>query len=77
MQYTDFSVSATSYACGFEDDSNPICDAAQPVGTDDFDWQRHSGGTGSSGTGPSGAAVGDWYLYVEASSPRARDDTAE
>lgn len=32
------------------------------------DWVRNSGGTTSSGTGPSSAAVGTWYIYVETSS---------
>jgi len=36
---------------------------------DDFDWTRNSGGTPSNGTGPSAAADGTWYVYVEASSP--------
>ena len=36
---------------------------------DDLDWTRRSGGTPSSNTGPSGAAAGSWYMYVEASSP--------
>ena len=36
---------------------------------DDFDWARRSGGTPSSGTGPTAAANGTFYMYVEASSP--------
>jgi subtilisin family serine protease len=36
---------------------------------DDFNWARRSGGTPSSGTGPSAAADGSFYMYVEASSP--------
>lgn len=36
---------------------------------DDFNWARSSGGTPSSGTGPSGAQSGSYYVYVEASSP--------
>ncbi|MCB9299830.1 MAG: PKD domain-containing protein [Lewinellaceae bacterium] len=36
---------------------------------DDIDWTRQSGGTPSSGTGPSAAAAGTYYMYVEASSP--------
>ncbi|MEM7374761.1 MAG: S8 family serine peptidase [Bacteroidota bacterium] len=36
---------------------------------DDLDWSRNSGGTPSNGTGPSSAAAGSWYMYVEASSP--------
>lgn len=36
--------------------------------SDDRNWTRHSGTTGSSGTGPSGAHSGDFYIYTEASS---------
>ena len=36
---------------------------------DDFDWSRHSGATGSSGTGPTGADDGTYYIYTEVSSP--------
>lgn len=37
--------------------------------SDDFDWTRRSGGTPSSGTGPSAASQGTWYAYMEVSSP--------
>lgn len=37
--------------------------------SDDINWTRNSGGTPSSNTGPSAAADGTWYAYVEASSP--------
>ncbi len=36
---------------------------------DDMNWTENSGGTVSSGTGPSGASDGSQYLYTEASSP--------
>ena len=36
---------------------------------DDIDWTQRSGSTPSSGTGPSGAADGTYYMFVEASSP--------
>jgi cysteine-rich repeat protein len=50
------------------------------VGGDTFDWTRDSGGTPTSGTGPSvdhseGTSAG-FYLYTEASSPRNPGDTA-
>lgn len=32
------------------------------------DWLRNSGGTSSSGTGPSGAYSGSYYIYIETSS---------
>ncbi len=34
---------------------------------DDGNWHRNSGGTPSSGTGPSGASQGSYYLFLEAS----------
>ncbi|MCB0854296.1 MAG: hypothetical protein KDD63_18870, partial [Bacteroidetes bacterium] len=37
-------------------------------GGDDFDWTRQSGGTPSSGTGPSAASQGTYYAYMEVSS---------
>ena len=37
------------------------------VGGDDLDWTRQSGGTPSSGTGPSAASDGSFYMYVETS----------
>jgi hypothetical protein len=43
---------------------------------DDIDWTRDSGGTPSSGTGPSAADDGSWYMYVEASSPNYPSKTA-
>lgn len=35
------------------------------VTDDNFDWTRHSGGTATGATGPSGASDGSWYLYIE------------
>lgn len=43
---------------------------------DDLDWTRRSGGTPSSNTGPSGAASGTFYMYIEASSPNYPSKTA-
>ncbi|MEL7119888.1 MAG: choice-of-anchor J domain-containing protein [Bacteroidota bacterium] len=34
--------------------------------TDDYDWTRTSGSTPSSGTGPSAASDGSYYLHIEA-----------
>ena len=36
---------------------------------DNLDWTRKYGSTASSGTGPSSAAAGSYYMYIEASSP--------
>jgi PKD repeat protein len=39
------------------------------VDGNDFNWARNQGGTPSSGTGPSSASEGVYYMYVESSSP--------
>ncbi|AZQ42738.1 endonuclease [Nonlabens ponticola] len=39
------------------------------AGNDDFNWSRKSGGTPSSGTGPSSASSGSDYIFMESSSP--------
>jgi Zn-dependent metalloprotease len=36
---------------------------------DDFNWTRDASGTPSTGTGPSAADEGSYYMYVESSSP--------
>lgn len=36
---------------------------------DDFNWTIRSGGTPSTGTGPSSATDGNYYIYMESSSP--------
>ncbi len=43
-------------------------------GADNFDWTQNSGGTPSSSTGPLAAHDGTYYMYTEASSPRADGD---
>lgn len=40
-------------------------------------WNLRSGGTGSSGVGPTGAQAGTQYAYIEASSPTAANDEFE
>ncbi len=42
---------------------------------DDFNWLRNSGSTPSSNTGPSAAAEGSFYAYVESSSPNYPSQT--
>lgn len=64
--------------CTFQDAR--ICGFTQST-TDDFDWIRNSGKTGSSGTGPSvdhtyGTPSG-YYMYIETSSPRKQNDKAQ
>lgn len=43
---------------------------------DDLNWTRQTGGTPSSGTGPSAAANGSYYMYLETSSPNYPSKTA-
>ena len=43
---------------------------------DDFDWTLNQGSTPSSGTGPSAAYEGNFYLYTEASAPNSPNKTA-
>lgn len=58
-------VSSFPYAEGFE---NTLGQWTQGSG-DDFDWAVQSGATPSSGTGPSAAAAGTYYVYAETSTP--------
>ncbi|MEY2904724.1 MAG: hypothetical protein RJA52_740, partial [Bacteroidota bacterium] len=43
---------------------------------DDFDWVRITGGTPSSGTGPTKANEGNFYFYIESSTPNYPQKTA-
>jgi hypothetical protein len=65
-------ISNFPYSEGFEADLGAW---AASIGND-FDWRQNSGSTGSSGTGPSGAAVGSGYAYTEASNPNFPAKTA-
>ncbi len=58
-------VSTFPYHEGFE---NTIGAWTQST-ADDFDWTVKSGATPSSNTGPSAAAEGSYYVYMESSSP--------
>ena len=58
-------ITSFPYAEGFE---NTLGAWSQGSG-DDFDWIVDANGTPSSNTGPSSAAQGSYYVYVEASSP--------
>lgn len=44
---------------------------------DDIDWSRDNNGTPSNNTGPSSAADGNYYMYMEASSPNYPSKTAD
>jgi len=58
-------VSSFPYSEGFE---NTLGQWTQGSG-DDMNWTLRSGGTPSSGTGPSSASQGSYYIYMETSSP--------
>lgn len=64
--------SVSSIEEGFE---NGLGSWSSPSGYD-MNWTRRSGGTPSTGTGPSGAAQGSYYIYMEASSPNYPSKTA-
>ncbi len=58
-------ISTFPYSESFE---NTLGDWTQSS-EDDIDWTVYTGGTPSGNTGPSSAADGTYYVYVEASSP--------
>ncbi|KAI0233996.1 MAM and LDL-receptor class A domain-containing protein 1 [Lamellibrachia satsuma] len=63
--------------CDFEtyDAASTMCGMQQDR-RDDFDWTLWSGPTPSQQTGPSTAYSGAYYMYIEASSPRRKEDKA-
>ena len=65
-------ISSFPYNESFE---SGLGDWSQGTG-DDIDWTRRSGTTPSSGTGPSGAVDGTFYMYVETSVPNYPSKTA-
>jgi len=77
---------ALSSQCSTPIASFPISDDFETGGSsiswiqdtgDDFDWTLDSGGTGSSGTGPSSGANGStFYMYTEASYPNSSGQIA-
>ncbi|XP_022296041.2 MAM domain-containing glycosylphosphatidylinositol anchor protein 1-like [Crassostrea virginica] len=52
--------------CDFENDPEPSCFLSESL-ADQFDWTRHTGATSSTGTGPTSAARGSYYKYIETS----------
>jgi len=58
------SAALPAIATGFEDGMGPWTASATGL-----PFSRNSGGTTSTGTGPSGAVQGSYYVYTEASSP--------
>ncbi|VDI56320.1 Hypothetical predicted protein [Mytilus galloprovincialis] len=51
-----------TYSCGFE--TTEQCFFKQ-ASWDSFDWNRGSGSTPTSGTGPTSAAEGIYYMFIE------------
>ncbi len=64
-------IASFPYNAGFENTFDGWTQSA----SDDFDWALNSGGTPSASTGPSAAAQGTFYIYVEASSPNSPSKT--
>ncbi|XP_078341216.1 MAM domain-containing glycosylphosphatidylinositol anchor protein 1-like [Crassostrea virginica] len=52
--------------CDFENDPEPSCFLSESL-ADDFNWTRQTGPTGSFDTGPTSAARGSYYKYIETS----------
>ena len=71
--YEDATASATPYSESFEGGTGVWNQAT----CDDINWTRDSGGTPSSGTGPSTGSDGSYYMYVEASSPNYPSKSAD
>ncbi|GFN85250.1 MAM and LDL-receptor class a domain-containing protein 2-like [Plakobranchus ocellatus] len=73
---TGTTLPSTPFDCNFEDN---LCGWSQDT-TDQFDWTRAQGPTGSSNTGPlmdhTKSNNQGWYMYIEASSPQKENDTA-
>ncbi len=65
-------VNAFPYSQGF---NNTIGQWSQEA-NDDFNWTVRTGGTPSNGTGPSGAAEGSHYVYMETSNPNSPSKVA-
>ncbi|MFK8162224.1 MAG: T9SS type A sorting domain-containing protein, partial [Lewinella sp.] len=59
-------VSSFPYTESFESNFG---DWVQANAADDFNWERRSGGTPSSNTGPGSASAGSQYIYMESSTP--------
>lgn len=68
----DALVLTTSWVIGFEEELNSWYQSDD----DDIEWERKSGSTTSSNTGPKKAAQEDYYLYVESSNPNFPEKTA-
>ncbi|XP_078692072.1 MAM and LDL-receptor class A domain-containing protein 1-like [Branchiostoma floridae x Branchiostoma belcheri] len=61
--------------CDFDTDAY-VCEYQQD-NTDDFNWKRQYGNTGTSNTGPLSDHTGNgYYMYIETSTPRQPGDVA-
>lgn len=70
IAYYDFEADGNGWETSSSNSFDPIGDYANRVTVTDntSDFNRQSGGTGSSSTGPSSAAQGTYYIYPETSS---------
>ena len=71
-------ISNFNWQCSFEDANGrgTLCGMTQSS-SDDFDWTLRSGRTPSSETGPNyGYGGSGYYIFIEASNPRRRNDEA-
>ena len=72
------STTSFRWTCNF-DDTEPgekWCEIQQDTVNDQFDWTLQTGATPSFETGPVGAHTGTHYIFIEASRPRKRGDSA-
>lgn len=67
-----FSIDNFPYSESFENGLGDWCQFY----SDDIDWTENSGGTPSNNTGPTAAAHGSTYLYMEATFPNFPEKTA-
>ncbi|VDI15470.1 Hypothetical predicted protein, partial [Mytilus galloprovincialis] len=69
VENVDNSTDNVISACTFESLTEAGClFYNDQSGSDDADWRRNTGATGSTRTGPDQAIDGDYYLYIETSS---------
>ncbi len=59
--------------CSFEEED--LCGQTN-MEDDDFDWTRTNRNTPTANTGPDSASDGEYFVFIEASSPRREGDRA-
>jgi uncharacterized protein YegL len=80
LQAVSMSYVRVDWECTFEipeeGGKKEACGISQEANKDQFDWTLGSGPTPSQHTGPEKAFSGDYYMFIEASSPRQPGDAA-